>query len=713
MPIHVGYASFFGTRGMRSRVIDPEYMRAAFRSPGWQESLDVLQTALGLRLAVVDLATGETLTGAEPMTLCQEGRVPGVPCLVRTEREIDLRDPMPVRTVCDEGLPGILLPVHVDGEIVCHVFLYGYLSSAKEADRVLQRAMAAGRTELEARAAIEGLTLLERARLDAAGALVVSRIEQLLTEQHDEIRRVGRHLEVSLLADVARDLGPDGLVYDRIPATSLSTLLRLTGASAGRIALVHAGADLPESVADVGESDRYLPPVATDDIARQVLESGRTMVVTGTDDAGRKTSTMTVPLGRRAARAGVLSVVKTGQATLAADDVRLVELFAEVVSAMLDNAQDFFDANLRLVEMIQVSEVAKALNSTLDYDRLAELAVQVLSKTLDFGIGGFVIEGFGSTKGRVVHTVDVARVDIALVVSEATGTEPGTELSEVVEIASLGADLSPDPTAVPREWTVVARDLHFRNIRAGSLFVASADAGAFHEADERVLESLATHLSVALENATLYDRLRTDFIRAMAAISAMADATERLESGHTDRVMDYAIALGQAMGLSLERLGLLRFAGLLHDLGKIGVAEEILIKPTALTPEEMERVRRHSEMGASIVEQIRTLEEITPIVRHHHEHFDGTGYPDELAGEDIPLEARILAVADAYEAMTGARTHRKRMAPATARAELVRASGSQFDPAVVEAFIGVLEIRALGGATGVYGLAASGPQLPA
>jgi HD-GYP domain-containing protein (c-di-GMP phosphodiesterase class II) len=691
-------------------------MRAVFRSPGWRESFDVLQTALGLRLAVVDLSTGETFAGGEPVALCQDGqdgRTPGIACLVRTEREIEPRDPAPVRAVCDDGLPSLLQPVQVDGEVVCHVLLYGYVGGAKERARILQCALVSGRAELEARAAVEELTVLDRVRVDAAGVLVASRIGQLLTEQHDEVRRVGRQLEVSLLADVARDLGPDRLVYDRIPATSLATLMRLTGASCARIALVRAGTGFPDSVADVGECSRYLRPAAEDDIVSHVLETGRTMVVTGTDDTGRKTSTMTVPLGRRASRAGALTVVKTGQGTLAGDDVRLVELFAEVVSAMLDNASDFVEVNMRLVEMIQVSEVAKALNSTLDYDRLAELAVQVLSKTLDFGIGGFVIEGFGSTRGRVMHTVDVARADIAAVVGDAMGAEPAAELPEAIEIASHGADLSDDPTVAPREWTVIARDLTFRNIRAGALFVASAGAGGLHEDDERALEALASHLSVALENATLYERLRSDFIRAMAAISAMADANERLESGHTDRVMDYALAIGTAMGLPLERLGLLRFAGLLHDLGKVGVAEEILIKPSALTPEEMERVRRHSEMGASIVEQIRTLEEITPIVRHHHEHFDGTGYPDGLKGEAIPFEARILAVADAYEAMTGTRTHRRRMAPATARAELVRATGTQFDPAMVEAFLGVLEIRALGGATGVYGIAASGPQLPA
>jgi putative nucleotidyltransferase with HDIG domain len=176
--------------------------------------------------------------------------------------------------------------------------------------------------------------------------------------------------------------------------------------------------------------------------------------------------------------------------------------------------------------------------------------------------------------------------------------------------------------------------------------------------------------------------------------------------------MDYAVAIGETMELSLDRIGLLRFAGLLHDLGKLGVAEEILVKPSSLTDEEMARVRRHSEVGASIVEQIRVLEELTPIVRHHHEHFDGKGYPDGLAGEQIPLEARILAVADAYEAMTGKRTHRKRLAPASARLELQRGAGTQFDPDAVEALLRVLDFRALGASTGAYGVALGEPHLP-
>jgi len=675
--------------------------------------MDTLQTALGLRMAVIDLSTGETLAGGEVVSLCDAGRSPALSCVAHTERELDVSDPAPVRAVCEDGLPVLLQPVLVEGEPVAHVMLYGFLSSQQERVRVLQRAIATGRAEADARAAIDELTLLDWTRAQAAASLVASRVEQLLTEQQDASRSVGRQLEVALLADVARELGPDGLVYDRIPATSLATMLRLTGGLCARVALMRPRSDRPETVAEVGDCGRYLTPTSEDELVKHVLDTGRSMVVTGTDDGGRKTSTITVPLGRRRGAAGALSVVKTGQGTLAVDDIRLIELFAEVVSAMFDNARDFVDANMRLVEMIQLGEVAKALNSTLDFERLAELAVQVLAKTLDFGIGGFVIEGFGAQRGRILHTVDVSPADLVGVVSEARGVPQAAALPEGIAVVAQFAEISDDAPAEHREWIVLSRELRFRNISAGALFVASPDAGAFRGDDERVLDALAAHLSVALENSTLYERLQEDFVRAMAALAAMADATERLESGHTDRVMEYAVSIAEAMDLPLERIGLLRFAGLLHDLGKLGVAEEILLKPSALTDEEMARVRRHSEVGASIVEQIRVLEELTPIVRHHHEHWDGSGYPDGLAGEAIPLEARILSVADSYEAMTGKRTHRKRMAPASARLELERASGSQFDAAVVEAFLRVLDFRALGVAAGAYGTYLHGPHLPA
>ena len=167
----------------------------------------------------------------------------------------------------------------------------------------------------------------------------------------------------------------------------------------------------------------------------------------------------------------------------------------------------------------------------------------------------------------------------------------------------------------------------------------------------------------------------------------------RLRHLHLRQEIDVLNAKARASVVALLVGTPLVMAGLLHDLGKMGVAEEILVKPSSLTQEEMERVRRHSELGASIIEQIRVLGDLTPIVRHHHEHWDGTGYPNGLMREEIPLEARILAVADAFEAMTGTRTHRKRMPVSAARIELQRGAGTQFDPDVVAAFERVQKIN--------------------
>jgi putative nucleotidyltransferase with HDIG domain len=177
--------------------------------------------------------------------------------------------------------------------------------------------------------------------------------------------------------------------------------------------------------------------------------------------------------------------------------------------------------------------------------------------------------------------------------------------------------------------------------------------------------------------------------------------------------MDYAMAIGEQMALAREDVEVLRFAGLLHDIGKVGLSEEILLKPSRLTEEEMEQVRRHAEIGASIVEQLDFLHSVTPVIRHHHERWDGQGYPRGLAGKDIPLLARILAVADAFDVMTSERPYRRRLSYADARRELEAGAGSQFDPAVVAALIETMDMRALAGGTGLLAEGRQDRDLPA
>jgi|GEM_PF-205244 len=174
-------------------------------------------------------------------------------------------------------------------------------------------------------------------------------------------------------------------------------------------------------------------------------------------------------------------------------------------------------------------------------------------------------------------------------------------------------------------------------------------------------------------------------------LSKIIDARDPYVSGHAAKVADYASAIAVELGLPGHRLEPLRQAGFLHDIGKIGISEDVLHKPANLTPEEYEYVKKHARLGGEFLEMCPGLRNLAPFVRHHHERWDGKGYPDKLAGEEIPLEARILAVCDAAEAMASDRPYRKGMSLNELVAEVQRCAGTQFDPKVAVAFVKVVE----------------------
>lgn len=192
---------------------------------------------------------------------------------------------------------------------------------------------------------------------------------------------------------------------------------------------------------------------------------------------------------------------------------------------------------------------------------------------------------------------------------------------------------------------------------------------------------------LAVVNANI-NELYTSTIQALATA---IEAKDPYTKGHSERVTKYAVAIAREMGLSSEEVRQILYAAILHDIGKIGVSGDILRKPGALSEEERDFVKKHPEIGAGIISSIRVLKEIVPIVLYHHERFDGKGYPGGKKGEEIPLGARIIAVADAFDAMTSDRPYRPRMTVEQAREEIVRNAGTQFDPQVVEAFLRVLE----------------------
>jgi HD domain len=199
--------------------------------------------------------------------------------------------------------------------------------------------------------------------------------------------------------------------------------------------------------------------------------------------------------------------------------------------------------------------------------------------------------------------------------------------------------------------------------------------------------------------AEINSRLRHELKRTIQALQSAIAAKDAYTEGHLRRVSIYATEVGRSLGVSGRELEQLELASLLHDVGKIGIPEEILHKPGGLDPEEFRRMRDHPEIGARILEDVEGLAEVAPLVRYHQERWDGDGecdfpgYPHGLAGEEIPLGARIIAVVDAYDAMTSDRPYRAARPSIAAIAELSRERGRQFDPAVVDAFLFLLEQR--------------------
>ena len=201
----------------------------------------------------------------------------------------------------------------------------------------------------------------------------------------------------------------------------------------------------------------------------------------------------------------------------------------------------------------------------------------------------------------------------------------------------------------------------------------------------RIINNINQELSKSREE------LEKAYLETIQTLRYTVEAKDKYTRGHSDRVSDFAVLIGKYMGLSDEDLKTLKIGGLFHDIGKIGVPDSILLKEGTLTDNEYSEIKNHPLIGKHILSNASTFENIIPIVYHHHEKFDGNGYPGKLAGEEIPLFARIIAVADTFDAMTTKRSYRNALPLEAVRDEIIRVSGTQFDPKIVKIFLDILD----------------------
>jgi diguanylate cyclase (GGDEF)-like protein len=350
-------------------------------------------------------------------------------------------------------------------------------------------------------------------------------------------------------------------------------------------------------------------------------------------------------------------------------------------------------------------ESAEIANSLLQFGRElagAEGATEVLESVVehsarmlgapnaivwlsDLGTGEAVAKASYGYHGKMLQQIEHSHLDREAAAAFAGLTEPfviGAESLDVPGAAVLNAGA---PAAVA--------PLRLEGGRMGCIVAGAPALGdyEFSERKMRLLEGIAHQASLAINNAFSFESLERTFLDTVEALANALEAKDEYTSSHARWITDAALEVGRALGMDALSLKRLELGALFHDIGKIGIPSDILLKPGPLDDEEWAIIKMHPELGEKILAPIARLSDVRPVVRHCHEHFDGSGYPDRKAGEDIPLESRIILVVDAFHAMTSDRPYRRAMPVEEARARLEDSSGRQFDPGVVSAFARLIE----------------------
>jgi len=377
----------------------------------------------------------------------------------------------------------------------------------------------------------------------------------------------------------------------------------------------------------------------------------------------------------------------------------LLQTVANQVSVALEEARHYRESISRGMELARkvltietISNISKAILSTLDVKTIMGITASMVSRLVPCDLLRIIEVDRGRSELKLTAGFEKNKTLRSFVMpftSSSMTTVLYTRRPEY--IADLAAVVSPLPIErdlIKEGYLSVLRiPIIVKAEVCGVLGLMSRRVSAFSPTDLATLEGLSSHVGVALANARLLRDLEEFSIGTIGALARSIDAKSPWTHGHSERVTEISLRIGTEIGLGAKELNDLRIAGLLHDIGKIGTYESILNKHGKLTEGELREIRKHPVKGAEILTPIRQLTHLLPTIRGHHEFFDGRGYPDGLKGEDIPLNARILAVADTVDAMRSDRPYRRAMPEKKNIAELKRCSDMQFDRSIVDAYL--------------------------
>jgi HD-GYP domain-containing protein (c-di-GMP phosphodiesterase class II) len=345
-------------------------------------------------------------------------------------------------------------------------------------------------------------------------------------------------------------------------------------------------------------------------------------------------------------------------------------------------------------QLVTLMVLSRILNSTLEHRTVRRRAMQAATELMKAEVGSLLL---------IDEETNRLYFEVALGDKEETVKTFHLEMGEGIAgwVAKHGEPLIVhDTQSEPRFFNEVDRKSKFttKNVICVPVKVKEKTIGvleainklggeAFSDDDLTIFQSLADQVAVALDNARLLAEIEGLFFQTAESLADAIEKRDPYTGGHTKRVTTYSLAIGEELNLESNEMRWLKLAAILHDIGKIGVEDRILRKADKLDEEEYDQMKQHTLMGAEIIGHIKQLHGIIPGLKYHHEKIDGKGYPEGLADDNIPLIAKIVAVADTFDAMTSDRPYRKPLKKEKACEELRRCCGTQFDRGLVDAFL--------------------------
>lgn len=368
------------------------------------------------------------------------------------------------------------------------------------------------------------------------------------------------------------------------------------------------------------------------------------------------------------------------------DKIRELETHIETLEQINEGLRLSFE------ELSQLYRLSETIASALTFSRVLTLLLDVIREVVDYDAAVLYLydERSQALSRNIVKDVNFDVPADELAQRFDAQLQDGSLLWALKQGRTLvlGDGMRPgslDEQELERSFLMVP--IMARNKPVGLVHLAvPSGAGSFSQRDLSLLSILANQAGISLENARLYEAVRQDYVDVIQGLAGAVDARDHYTREHSNRVSAYGVLIARQLQLDSSVVEAIQFGGLLHDIGKIGIPDQVLNKPGRLTDEEFKVMKGHSSLGAGILRRVESLTHLVPLVLYHHERFDGRGYPEGLSGKKIPLGARILNVADSFETITSDRVYHKARSFEEGLAEIRRCSGGQFDPEMVDAF---------------------------